>query len=347
MRLATIGSLALTCLAVVFSLGKVLARPMLFDILPIPDQSFLANTIFRYQVRHAVQDRTCWMEGISFDLPTAPTGMTISRSGRIEWRKIRHDEVGKSFDVVVRGTAPTPEGSPCWGHPGQDFESFTITVERPLSVCGDHRCSIGETNAICAIDCTDGGSVEENPCAPHVVENFNALSPEGGTFIVFDITFKEPPIFPDGAFENSLAFIAEHELSPCHTQGIARIGNRGLAQTINRGAGSKSFLINGCKEKEDLEPHHGAELYLYGMWSESPNQPGPWLSGQTDGSVSAHILIDNDFVHPGGIQNIGNYLVVGADPNGGRFSRVRIYDVSDLHDPSSPLKKSYSAAIFL
>ena len=68
------------------------------------------------------------------------------------------------------------------------------------------------------------------------------------------------------------------------------------------------------------------------MWSESPNNVGPWLGGQTDGSVSAHVLIDNEYVHAGGIQNIGNYLVVGSDPNGGGVSRVRIYDVSDLHD---------------
>jgi hypothetical protein len=200
-------------------------------------------------------------------------------------------------------------------------------------VCGDGVCEPDEDYEFCPTDCTDGGGVEENPCAPHVVHNFESLLPDGGTFFIYDITFKEPSPFPPGAFENTLAYIAEHDLSPCHTQGLARIGNRGLAQTVNRGAGSKSFLINGCEEPDELEPHHGAELYIYGMWSEDPDNMGPWLGGQTDGSVSAHILLDHEYMHPGGIQNIGDYLVVGSDPNGGGVSRIRIFDVSDLHDP--------------
>ncbi len=332
-RSVTISAACLTFLAVTFLPMEVMARPPLFTIDPIDDQTFQTNSVFRYQATYTVEDPVCWDGGISFDLTQAPLGMTITRSGLIEWRRIRHDQVGRTFQVEVHATAPTPPGNPCYGHSGQDFESFSITVDPPPAVCGDHRCTIGETHALCPVDCTDGGSAEANACAAHVVDKFNALSARGDTFTTFDITFKEPPIFPDGAFENSLAFIAEHDLSPCHTQGIARIGNRGLAQTINRGAGSNSPFINGCKEADELEPHHGAELYIYGMWSESPNNVGPWLGGQTDGIVSAHVLIDNEYVHAGGIQNIGNYLVVGFDPNGGGVSRVRIYDVSDLHDP--------------
>lgn len=314
--------------------GEAVARPRLFVINPIGDQAFSADAGFRYQVTYRVEDPVCWEGGISFDLTQAPLGMTMTRSGLIQWeRRIRHDQVGQTFQVEVHATAPTPLGNPCYGNFGQDFESFSITVELPPMVCGDQRCTIGETHATCPIDCTDGGGTAANACAVHVLDKFNALSAEGDTFIIFDTTFKEPPLFPKGAFENSLAYIAEHNLSPCHTQGIARIGNRGLAQVINRGAGSNAPIINGCKEADELEPHHGAELYIYGMWSESPHGAGPWLGQQTDGSVSAHVLIDNEYVHGGGIQNIGNYLVVGSDPNGGGVSRIRIYDVSDLHDP--------------
>ena len=108
---------------------EAMARPPLFTIDPIDDQTFQTNSVFRYQATYTVEDPVCWDGGISFDLTQAPLGMTITRSGLIEWRRIRHDQVGQTFQVEVHATAPTPPGDPCYGNPGQDFESFSITVD--------------------------------------------------------------------------------------------------------------------------------------------------------------------------------------------------------------------------
>src|SRR3990172_12876651 len=47
------------------------ARPPLFVLSPIPDQTFQADTVFRYQVAYTVEDPTCWSGDITFELSEA------------------------------------------------------------------------------------------------------------------------------------------------------------------------------------------------------------------------------------------------------------------------------------
>ena len=105
-RSVTISAVCLFFFTVVLLPMEVMARPPLFTIDPIDDQTFQANSVVRYQATYTVEDPVCWDGGISFDLTQAPLGMTITRSGLIEWRRIRHDQVGQTFQVEVHATAP-------------------------------------------------------------------------------------------------------------------------------------------------------------------------------------------------------------------------------------------------
>ncbi len=105
--------------------GEAMARPPLFSINPIADQSAAAT--FQYQVRFTVEDEACWIASISFDLMTSPAGMTITNGGKITWT-LSASQTSDSYQVMVHATAPTPLGNPCYGSPAQDFESFVITA---------------------------------------------------------------------------------------------------------------------------------------------------------------------------------------------------------------------------
>ncbi len=118
---------------------ETFARPRLFDIHPLSDRTVETSRLFEYQVTYGVIDTPCWVGGLSFELTSAPNGMTITRSGTIQWTP-SSSEVGSSHQVTVHATAPTPPGSPCNGVPGQDSESFSVTVVAP-DVAGEYTAT--------------------------------------------------------------------------------------------------------------------------------------------------------------------------------------------------------------
>jgi len=108
----------------------VWARPQLFVLEPIPDQTVQATKTLQYQVRHRVEDEVCWTGNLSFALTTAPNGMTITPSGKISWTPTAA-QAEEIYEVTVRATSRAWEGSPCWGSLAQDTESFTVSVLAP------------------------------------------------------------------------------------------------------------------------------------------------------------------------------------------------------------------------
>lgn len=108
--------------------GEAMARPVLFEIDPIPDQTAEANRPFQYQVTYTVEDEACWQGEISFVLATEAPGMKITRGGEITWTP-NPSLVCEPFMVTVRATA-----TGCNEGIGEDLESFLIDVVAPASV---------------------------------------------------------------------------------------------------------------------------------------------------------------------------------------------------------------------
>ncbi|GEM_PF-1711865 len=118
-------------LVVIVSTGSFVkdaaARPPLFTINPIADQSAPATVNFQYQARYSVDDEDCWMGNIAFGLISGPASMMVTNSGKITWTPST-SQIGEPYAVTINATAFTPFGNPCYGNPAQDFESFTVTV---------------------------------------------------------------------------------------------------------------------------------------------------------------------------------------------------------------------------
>lgn len=77
-----VGSLGLAALLILPA--PTCARPPLFHLDPLPDQTVQATTRFEYQVTYHVEDPACWMDAISFGQLSAPSGMTITKGGKIQ-----------------------------------------------------------------------------------------------------------------------------------------------------------------------------------------------------------------------------------------------------------------------
>lgn len=120
----------IVCLLALLALAALpaFARPPLFQINTIPNQTATATVLFQYQVTYQVTDEPCWIGGISFSLTQAPSGMTITSGGLIRWTPTA-SQANQSFGVTVRATAPYK--STCGGGSTQGFRSFTISVLPP------------------------------------------------------------------------------------------------------------------------------------------------------------------------------------------------------------------------
>lgn len=113
-------------LALVYHPAQTLARPPLFTLSPIPDQTVLAGDLFQYRVPYQVYDEACWAGVISFALFHAPVGMRIDGSGWVTWQP-GSGQIG-THDVIVRATASSLDYYPCWGGTAEDWAFFNVHV---------------------------------------------------------------------------------------------------------------------------------------------------------------------------------------------------------------------------
>ena len=166
-----------------------------------------------------------------------------------------------------------------------------------------------------------GGSDLTNSCVVDVVEqvqNHPALSP-GEIGLVIDV--------PGGDFGNP----ADAKERPywyimgaakCHIQGFARMRDGTLVWSAN----SKGFggTVNRCDGGSGNG--YGAHLFLGSVTGNLPKTPQLWSSGAA-GVITANIPLSENLYHPGGIQAIGQYVIVGMDNGSSPENSVRIYHV--------------------
>jgi hypothetical protein len=116
--------------------------------------------------------------------------------------------------------------------------------------------------------------------------------------------------------------------SQCHIQGFARTRNGVLVWTGN----SKGFStgINECAG--GAGNGYGAHLFLGGVTGDLPNYPQ--LRSDTEGGdsglITANIPLSETLYHPGGIQAIGQHVIVGMDSGSSSGNLVKIFKVGSL-----------------
>jgi hypothetical protein len=103
------------------------ARPSLFELDPIPNQTAKSWQAFSYTVRYQIVDEACF-DYVAFSLDSKPAGMAIDVwSGRITWTPTPSQE-NQTFSVVVRAIGFYLPGSPCYGGSTDRTASFLISV---------------------------------------------------------------------------------------------------------------------------------------------------------------------------------------------------------------------------
>lgn len=105
-------------------------RPPLFSLNPISPQIAEGAVPFSYQVTYTVGDPPCFVGIEDYWLEGAPEGISITRSGLIEWTPDM-TQVGQSFTVTVWASGTARSGNGCNGESHRDHVPFTISVVAP------------------------------------------------------------------------------------------------------------------------------------------------------------------------------------------------------------------------
>lgn len=237
--------------------------------------------------------------------------------------------------------------------------------------CGNGTCGSCESYGTCTRDCSDGGSSEENPTVPWVVDRFNQIDAQGTKLGLWFATTNLPRItMLDGSryflsdppagehpwygmelvgdnlisldsvrpIPSIFAPVQLHTLSACHVQGFQRLrAEPYVAYTFKSDHGGGG--INRCYGYSD----GGAHLFVANIASKLNAGHGEWGTNRGGGSrwntppSDAHhlnVMMDKDFGHPGGLQAVGDYLVTGMDPDGSGVASIRFWNVINPRNPS-------------
>ena len=189
-----------------------------------------------------------------------------------------------------------------------------------------------EVHGNCPRDCTDGAAVDRNACVPFVEDKFGQISTS-------DRQFKINNKGGSATGEPQWLYIEDHTWSECHFQGIARLRQSPwiamVANTVDNGTG---WPFLDCRSASYGTSSDGAQLFLARMDSNLSAGDGAWGSGWSSSQdrVQSHLLLRDvnrplsSQWHPGGIQAIGDYLLLGTDSD----TYLYTIDVSDPYRPS-------------
>lgn len=205
-----------------------------------------------------------------------------------------------------------------------DHENWNVKL-----LCIDRP--VAEDQGPCPLGCTDGGNAVRNACVPFVQSRFDEIT-------TYQKQFKINNYGPGELYWDYIDF---EQGSPCHFQGMARLpqSHPFIAMSANSIGGDKSFFSNGCFYPNEAPNGFGAHLFIARMGSKGSGS-GAWGGGwsPSQDNVVSHLLLHSDkfnYWHPGGMQAIGNYLVVGVDSGEDDPSHVFTIKVSN---PYSPVK---------
>ncbi len=208
----------------------------------------------------------------------------------------------------------------------------------PVRFCGDGTCRFddGETASNCAADCFDNRAAVDNHCAqplPAEVDRLDLSS--GGLFKVWN----------DGGTataESVWEYLDSKSRSPCHVQGFARLRkDNGFAFVANR-TGGKGKLVwpftRNCSDENSSAWSGQATAYVWtGKITSASGGEGCYAPNNTrsQDQVTSFLRLGNNpsFFHPGGVQAIGDFLVVGVDRGQDFPSWIYLVNVRDPDNP--------------
>lgn len=169
-----------------------------------------------------------------------------------------------------------------------------------------------------------GGSDTTNSCVADVVQQVNApASHSPGSLSLY----TNVPAGDWGNAEDAKIRPYWYMMgaSQCHIQGFARTRNGVLVWTAN----SKGFSTGFNECAGGAGKGYGSHLFLGGVTGELPNFPQlrSDIKGGDTGLITANVPMSDSWYHPGGIQAIGQYVIVGMDSGSVPYNSVKIFQV--------------------
>jgi hypothetical protein len=169
-----------------------------------------------------------------------------------------------------------------------------------------------------------GGSDTTNSCVVDVVDQVKTMENHSPG----EITLRtEVPAGDWGSPEDAMMRPYWYAMGAtrCHIQGFARTRNGTLVWSMN----SKAFGggINECAAGSGNG--YGSHLFLGGVTGDLPNYPQLWsdTEGGDSGLITATVPLSDYWYHPGGIQSIGQHIIVGMDGGSAPYNSVKIFKV--------------------
>lgn len=206
-------------------------------------------------------------------------------------------------------------------------------------VCGNYVCEYSETPEECPTDCPSGVySPADNHCVVNVTSRVQGLAARSGTVERYHrdsgtagvtVTNEHgwPGTYPKtfGQLWNELD---DRDLSKCHVQGIAKFP-AGAPVDFTFGWNRVGGVVSPWLEV--LLGAYCPEVDTPG----APDYPGTLMTKPASASRVRYAKYFGNLTtqnHPGGMQAIGKYLVVGIDA-GGSTAQIYVWDFGDAQNP--------------
>lgn len=158
---------------------------------------------------------------------------------------------------------------------------------------------------------------DANACLQLMPTSLDSLSKTGSRFHV-----RTSPAYPTGTQRPPEGLFNGHFMR--HIQGVARLQDRNtFVMSGNADGGSYLYVAQMKSQPEE------------GFWKSNVKCNGSKCASPAKDMIYKIINLSRKYVHPGGIQSVGDFVVVGTDMaiNKSKGSEVRFFDLRNPNDP--------------
>jgi len=166
------------------------------------------------------------------------------------------------------------------------------------------------------------GNERCNPCVKDAIHAINTLRDRGET-MGFHMSFGYPPLSGSG--------------TKSHWQGIQRMMRDSSSKQIvvlsssHRGQDSSHLAIVELASRDGRQDRLRSNRLRFNKLTRDV------IPLRID-RVSLSLQLTNEYDHPGGMQAIGSYLLVGSDGNLGHYRNSAVFQLWNLSNPRSPYR---------
>ena len=159
---------------------------------------------------------------------------------------------------------------------------------------------------------------DSNACVQFMPTSLAKLSRSGQPLRV-----RTSPEYPTGTQRPPLGLLNGNFMR--HVQGVARLqGRNTLVMSGNASGGSYLYVAQMQSQAEDS------------LWKSNVKCKGSTCSIPSKDMIYKIVHLSKKYDHPGGIQSVGDFVVVGTDIsiNDSKGSEVRFFDLRDPNNPN-------------